>query len=211
MQRRESYGDLLPRDTATGTAGASSPSTRRVATTTSFLTCGTGQTRRTPETARRIATGAVAWAQMARCGGPLAAIPSAFGFSIRTAASREEQQRASHLCCYLWRRGITESRDFELLTPAGQVTAHILENRGAHRHRYGQWPVSMRRRSGWQRTSRTSRATGTPPPRRHRYRSQHGQSHSVVFRLDGRSLRTLRAQRVGDNPRPRAGEPSAVS
>ena len=80
--------------------GAGSPSTRRVATTTSFLTCGTGQTRRTPRTARRICD------RHRGRGRGWRAVGAHWPQSLRRSAFqsgrqrvREERQRASHLCC----------------------------------------------------------------------------------------------------------------
>ena len=111
---------------------APSPSTTRSATTTSCSTRSTGPTRRTPTTVRRmcdrhrgVGADGVLWGPV----GPR----SASSLRLFNPDGSEFEKSGNGLrifARYLWDQGLPTRRDFDIRTPVGAVTAHMLDEHG---------------------------------------------------------------------------------
>ena len=131
MQRRETYADLLGRDA--GCAGACRRFTKYDALGNDYLVLDTRDWPEPPEpdASRQICDRHRGVGSDGALWGPLGDEP--FGIRMFNPDGSEFEKSGNGLrifAAHLWQEGYTRCRDFQILSPAGPVTAHILDERG---------------------------------------------------------------------------------
>lgn len=131
MQRRETYADLLRRDV--GYAGSGRHCAKYEALGNDYLVLDTRYWPEPPdaETARQICDRHRGIGSDGALWGPVGHDP--FSLRMFNPDGSEFEKSGNGLrifAAHLWQQGFAGSPDFDILTPAGRVTAHILDERG---------------------------------------------------------------------------------
>ncbi len=131
IQRRESYADLLRRDVTLAQPGTRY--TKYEALGNDYFVLDTRDWPEPPdaETARQLCDRRRGVGSDGALWGPYGGYP--FRLRMRNPDGSEFEKSGNGLrifAAHLWQQGYAGSRDFDILTPAGQVTAHILDERG---------------------------------------------------------------------------------